>query len=130
MIIDSQVAFKDLSADCRLDAEYYRPELIRQAEVLSRLPHEKLCEIAKISDGNHLAISEVFSSQGVRYLRGQDLKDFFISDNAPVFIPDSEYKKLTRSHIKPDDVLVGIVGTIGSVGLVTNRFGSSREIAS
>ena len=81
----------------------------------------ELHTVADVSDGNHLSIAEEFSESGVRYLRGQDLSDFFISDADPIYIPDKIYRTLTRSHMLAGDVLVGIVGTIGSVGLVTNR---------
>ncbi len=79
--------------------------------------------MAEISDGNHLSIAEDFSSEGVRYLRGQDLCDFFISDADPIYIPEKCYENIARSQIYSGDVLLGIVGTIGTVGLVTHRSG-------
>lgn len=79
--------------------------------------------VADVSDGNHLSIAEDFVEEGVRYLRGQDLTDFFVSDGDPIYIPESTYDELERSHMLPGDVLVGIVGTIGTVALVTDRHG-------
>jgi hypothetical protein len=123
MVASSIVKFNELAADIRLDAEYYRPHFLKQAAVVLRLPHKRIIDVAKVSDGNHLTIAEHFVDAGVRYLRGQDLSDFFISDADPLFIPEKNYTKLARSHMFPGDVLVGIVGTIGSVGLVTDRHG-------
>jgi hypothetical protein len=120
----SRVPFSGLTNDLRIDPEHYRPEYLRQATLIMNIPHKPLSpDVAHVSDGNHLAVSERFSLEGVRYLRGQDLTEFFVSDSDPVFIPDAEYGKLARSHMHPGDVLLGIVGTIGSVGLVTERFG-------
>jgi len=119
----SSVKLNSLSSDFRLDAEHYQPEYLRQEIAMSKLPHVALQEMADVSDGNHLSIAEEFSDAGVRYLRGQDLSDFFISDVDPIFIPERTYGTLSRSHMFPGDVLVGIVGTIGSVGLVTARHG-------
>ena len=45
-------------------------------------------------------------------------------DADPIYIPEKIYRTLTRSHMLAGDVLVGIVGTIGSVGLVTKRHGN------
>ena len=119
----SEVQFTELTGDLRLDAEYYHPEFLAQADIITSLPHMQLSpDIASVSDGNHLAIRERFVPEGIRYLRGQDLNDLFISDSDPIFIPEEEYKSLARSHMHPGDVLLGIVGTIGSVGLVTDRF--------
>ena len=123
MAVWSSVRFNNLAEDLRIDAEHYRPEYLRQTTVVSSLPHKKLSETARVSDGNHLTIASRFTDVGVRYLRGQDLSDFFISDVDPLHIPETDYTALSRSHMKPGDVLVGIVGTIGRVALVTERHG-------
>ncbi len=81
-----------------------------------------LSSICKVTDGNHSKISEQFADSGVRYLRGQDLTDFFISDSSPIYIPEEIFNKLRRSHIFHEDVLVSIVGTIGMVSIVAKHF--------
>src|SRR5467141_3924010 len=121
MAVWSSVELADLSEDFRLDAEHYQPEYLVQERATAKLPHVELSTVADVSDGNHLSIAEEFSDGGVRYLRGQDLSDFFVSDADPIYIPERIYKTLTRSHMHAGDVLLGIVGTIGSVGLVTAR---------
>jgi restriction endonuclease S subunit len=123
MAVWSEVDFSALTEDRRIDAEHYRPEYLAQAKRIAGLPHKQLWEIADISDGNHISIAESFVDDGIRYLRGQDLSDFFIADKTPVFIPQSTYDALKRSHMRPGDILLGIVATIGTVSLVTNRFG-------
>jgi hypothetical protein len=113
--------FRHLPSDLRIDAEYYAPKYLQD----SLVDHEKVIPLeqaAHVSDGNHLSISDRFTDTGVRYLRGQDLTDFFVSDDDPIYIPQAQYRDLSRSHIFPGDVLLGIVGTIGSVALVTDRF--------
>ena len=124
MAVWSSVEVDDLSKDFRLDAEHYQPEYLAQERATTKRHSVELQTVADVSDGNHLSIAEEFSESGVRYLRGQDLSDFFISDADPIYIPDKIYRTLIRSHILAGDVLVGIVGTIGSVGLVTKRHGN------
>jgi hypothetical protein len=87
------------------------------------MPNAPLSSLADVSDGNHISIAESFAETGVRYLRGQDLSDFFVADSSPVHVPDAVYATLRRSHILPGDVLLGIVATIGTVSFVTDRFG-------
>lgn len=113
----------ELGLATRIDAEHYQPQYIKQANNIIGLPHKRLSEIAMISDGNHVSISNKFCEKGIRYLRGQDLSDFFISDKDAVYIPVEVYLALRRSHMFSGDVLVGIVGTIGTIGLVTDRYG-------
>lgn len=119
----SVVRSGELGSTTRVDAEYYHPQYLKQVDNITRLQHRKLSDVALISDGNHISISNKFSSVGVRYLRGQDLSDFFISDQDPIFIPEGTYYSLSRSHMFPGDVLVGIVATIGTVGIITDRHG-------
>ena len=121
MAVWSTVKISCLSPDTRWDAEHYRPEYIRHERRVLKLPTQTLEQVADISDGNHLSIAGEFRDEGVRYLRGQDLTEFFLSDTDPVFISEEAYERLARSHMHTGDVLVGIVGTIGTVGLVTNR---------
>jgi type I restriction enzyme S subunit len=124
MAVWSSVEVIDLSEDFRLDAEHYQPEYLAQERATTKRRSVELYTVADVSDGNHLSIAEEFSESGVRYVRGQDLSDFFISDADPIYIPEKIYRTLTRSHMLAGDVLVGIVGTIGSVGLVTKRHGN------
>ncbi|MCC6321214.1 MAG: hypothetical protein IT438_07240 [Phycisphaerales bacterium] len=123
MAVWSVVKTCDMTHDIRWDAEHYRPEYLRQERQVRKLRTKALVEVASVSDGNHMSIAEEFGDEGVRYLRGQDLADFFISDADPIYIPEKHYDGLTRSHMFPGDVLVGVVGTIGTVGLVTKRHG-------
>lgn len=105
----------------RLDAEYYQPEYLSYTTSLKKIPLVRLSELCRVTDGNHMTISEQFVDSGVRYLRGKDLQDFFISDSDPVYIPNSIYGKLKRSHIFFEDVLVSIVGTVGLVSVVADK---------
>jgi type I restriction enzyme S subunit len=106
----------------RLDAEYYQPEYLKTQDTLGKLKTVLLSDVCKITDGNHSKISEKFSNVGIRYLRGMDLSDFFISDADPVYIPDEVYKTLKRSYIFQNDVLVSIVGTVGLISIVADRY--------
>lgn len=112
-----------LTPDIRVDSEYHQPIYLTQEAKIAALNSRPLSDLADVSDGNHMTISDKFTDSGVRYLRGQDLSsDFFISDANPVYIPYSEYEKLHRSHMKPGDVLLSVVGTIGSVAIVTDKY--------
>ena len=83
--------------------------------------HLPLAKASKISDGNHMAISNKFIENGIPYYRGQNIHSFFIEDTDPICIDEKTYSLTTmkRSHLKKDDILLSIVGTIGGVSLVT-----------
>lgn len=122
MAVWSEVHLNSLTYDGRIDSEYYRSEYLQQEQQLANASLVTLEQVAVVSDGNHLSISENFVEKGVRYLRGQDLNDFFISDKNPAYISHENYELLTRSHIKTDDVLLSIVGTVGNIAVVTSKY--------
>lgn len=122
MITCSIIKKSQLEGAIRLDAEYYRPEYLASQKRLMSFKTSPLSSLCKVTDGNHSSISECFTESGVRYLRGQDLTDFFISESTPIYIPEEVYNKLRRSHIFHEDVLVSIVGTIGLVSIAAKHF--------
>ena len=122
MITYSIIKKSQLEGAIRLDAEYYRPEYLASQKRLMSIKTSPLSSLCKVTDGNHSSISECFTESGVRYLRGQDLTDFFISEFTPIYIPEEVYNKLRRSHIFHEDVLVSIVGTIGLVSIAAKYF--------
>lgn len=122
MITYSIIKKSQLEGAHRIDAEYYQPQYLQTKEILLRQKTRQLLDVAAVTDGNHLTISEQFSDVGVRYLRGKDLNDFFISDTDPVYIPESAYEHLHRSYIFQKDVLVSIVGTVGLISLAVNDY--------
>ncbi len=122
MITFSIIQKSHLESAHRLDAEYYQPEYLKTEDILGKLKTALLSEVCKITDGNHSKISEKYSDSGVRYLRGMDLSDFFISDADPVYIPEEIYKVLKRSYIFQNDVLVSIVGTVGLISIIADQY--------
>jgi restriction endonuclease S subunit len=110
----------------RIDGEYYLPEYITNEEALKKIKTAALPSEFIVSDGNHLSVSKHFCSEGgVPYYRGQDITDFFLENASPVRIPVSVYSSapMRRSHFRGGDVLLSIVGTIGSLSLVPKSQG-------
>lgn len=118
----SVVRVSELESSRRIDAEYYKPMYLLQDQKLENLAPQALSSIVKVFDGNHMTIKDEFSDNGIRYLRGQDLSSFFISDSNPVYISKELYDKMPRCHMKPGDVLLSVIGTVGSVSFVTDKY--------
>ncbi len=113
--------FSEANKNERLDAQFFKPEFVDNYSKVISGQYSFLTDIAHITDGNHLKIAEDFDvAEGVKYLRGQDLgTDMMLTDRNNVYIPESVYDILKRSHIFKNDVLITIVGAnTGLVGLV------------
>lgn len=120
----SVIRKSELERTLRVDSEYFlRRHRLVQAELVRR-PVRSLTKAVSISDGNHFAVSEEFCEEGVPYYRGQDaVGHFFIEHSMPMFIPHAAFAlpHMTRSHLCKGDVLLSIVGSIGSTSLVTSE---------
>lgn len=119
-----EVKKSDLERTLRFDSEFFRKEVILAERFLRSKPHQSLTKTVTISDGNHAGISDKFTTSGVPYYRGQDAGTFFIENSTPICIDQDTYNApvMRRSHLKKNDVLLSIVGTIGSLSLVhSNR---------
>ncbi len=111
----------------RIDGEYYLPEYIENEAILNKTNSVSIPKFFQVSDGNHMSVAKYFlkDSLGVPYFRGQDINSFYLSNARPVQIPEFIYNKtvMHRSHFKENDVLLSIVGTIGSLSIVPENYG-------
>ena len=114
------VAKSALERTLRLDAEFFKDDFTSALLALSRHNLEPLTDTAKVSDGNHFTISDCYAEEGIPYYRGQDISGTFFAEQAnATFITQEAYQRpyMRRSHLQKGDVLLSIVGTIGSVCL-------------
>lgn len=119
----SEIAKKDLERTLRIDSEFYKKENLIIEQLLQKTKYLPLTRFVSVSDGNHMTISDRFTSEGIPYYRGQDVKSFFIEDSHPVCIDDMSFNMpyMVRSHLQKGDVLLSIVGTIGKLSLVNSN---------
>lgn len=110
----------ELERTLRIDSEFYKKGYLIADLKMRSLNCESLVHYANVSDGNHAGISEKFTDEGVPYYRGQDSGTFFIENSNPICIDQDSFNMpiMRRSHLKKNDVLLSIVGTIGAVSLV------------
>lgn len=116
----SEIRKNELERTLRIDSEFYSKEALLSTLLICRRDNVPLTKFVDISDGNHAGISEYFVDEGVPYYRGQDAGAFFIESSAPICIDKVTFNLpvMRRSHLKKNDVLLSIVGTIGSLSLV------------
>lgn len=116
----SEIQKSKLERTLRFDSEFYSKAALTITNTVSHMKHIPLTEYVTISDGNHASISDRFLAEGVPYYRGQDAGSFFIEDSTPICIDHCTFDLpiMRRSHLRKNDVLLSIVGTIGAVSLV------------
>lgn len=116
----SEINRSELERTLRIDSEFYSKSAIKVSDMLKSRSHDLLTTFVNVSDGNHMGISDCFIDEGVPYYRGQDAGAFFIENSNPICINEKTFELpvMKRSHLKKGDVILSIVGTIGSLSLV------------
>lgn len=126
MAVWSYATLSDITIFDRCDGEYFLPTYVDNEKTLTQIETTPLPYVFYVSDGNHLSVSKHFSDDGeIPYFRGQDINDFFLENATPITIPEKVFSSpmMMRSHFYADDVLLSIVGTIGSLSMVPKSLG-------
>ena len=88
--------------------------------------------LSLLKDGTHLPPKRV--DKGIKFIAGAtDVKHFFVDFSKCTYITEDEYLKIHKTWaIRPDDILLTIVGTLGNVAIVRERdlpFSMQRSLA-
>ncbi|MCK4329126.1 restriction endonuclease subunit S [candidate division WOR-3 bacterium] len=123
MTIYSIIKKSKLEGAHRLDAEYYQPEYLELEKELYRTGTYKLWEningkFITGPFGSQFNVENYVSDTEYRYIRGKDVKEFFLLDDDNVYIPDKDFERLKKYSLRKDDILISVVGTLGNSAIV------------
>ncbi len=128
-----EIKRNNISIDYRFEYSYYLYNVKLKQNKLQYFVLKDLSEI--ISDGEHSAIPRI-KEKGIRYLYGRNIKDGIVNfdpNTDSSYISEKDYKKFKRIHLKENDILLTIVGTVGKIALYKQKYigiaGIPRHIA-
>lgn len=87
-----------------------------------RLGDKKI--LKTITDGEHAG--QIFSDNGVRFVKNSAVKDFSIDLYDGFFITEEKHKLQKRSALKPLDILFTTVGHLGATAIIPYGFGEAN----
>ena len=107
----------------RLDAEYYQPEYLNFEQTVKQSGTYKLwrdIEGKFITGpfGSEFNVENYVIVGKYRYVRGKDVKEFFLLDDDNVYIPEKDFERLKKYSLNEGDILVSVVGTLGDTAIV------------
>src|SRR3989339_1457623 len=124
----SEIKIGELGLDSRLDAEYYQPFYLQSISAIQSTDGNPLSSFGKFiigPFGSTIKIEDYVEHSNSRYIRGKDVKNFFVNDLDNAYIPDEKFNKLKHFHVKEKDLLITVVGTLGNVSVVTHDVGNA-----
>lgn len=122
MAVWSKTTLVDTLMNRRIDSEFFRPSHFEAEQKIRKCNTEKLSRIGLFIPGPfgsafHVKNYDVQSCY--RYLRGRDIKPFFIKDDDNRYLPENDFKRLQHYEIQPNDLMISVVGTLGNVAVCT-----------
>jgi len=123
MIAYSIIQKSQLESAHRMDSEYYQPEYLELEEkIYATGSYNRWKDIQGrfITGpfGSEFKVNDYIPDAEYRYVRGKDVKDFFLLCDDNVYIPKKDYERLKKYSLREDDILVSVVGTLGNAIIV------------
>ena len=123
MITYSIIQKSQIETAHRIDAEYFQPRFLDiEKKVFLSKSYKLWGDIAGhfITGpfGSEFIVDNYTTDSHYRYIRGKDVKEFFLLDEDNVYIPKSDFERLKKYSLKEGDILVSVVGTLGNVSII------------
>ena len=120
----SEVLLSELEFSGRIDSEYYKPSYLEYEKLISNNNGKSLKELSNFligPFGSAFTVDNYTDDQSYRYIRGKDVKPLKLADADNVYMPKSDYERLSKYSLKENDILISVVGTIGNAALITKK---------
>lgn len=117
----AEVRLSQLEYSGRLDSEYYKPSHLSAEQILIQKGGgllERLCDFLIGPFGSAFTTENYTADTTYRYVRGKDVKAMTLVENDNVYLPKSDFDRLSKYALRAGDILVSVVGTIGQAALV------------
>ncbi|HEE3195719.1 TPA: restriction endonuclease subunit S [Klebsiella pneumoniae] len=93
------------------------------------MSYKTLGELVKIKGGKRLPKGAQLQSEpnSHPYIRVRDMGNKYIPENGLEYVPDDVFPSISRYIVKTNDVIISIVGTIGLVSIIDERFDNASQ---
>jgi type I restriction enzyme S subunit len=123
MPVSSVATLTTVNSFRRTDAEFFNPRYLAAESAVLRCTTDRLGRLGNFLTGpfgSAFHVSGYDASSPFRYVRGQDVKPFFLQDDANRTIPESVFHRLKKYALREGDILISVVGTLGNASIVTS----------
>ena len=124
MAVWNLTTLRDIRATRRIDPEYFRPEYVAAEGRVRACNGDDLGQLGGFVPGpfgSAFHVDNYNSKSTYRYIRGRDVKPFFLLSDKNRYIPKSDFKRLGKYEVQNDDLMISVVGTLGNVAVCTEK---------
>ncbi|OGH86415.1 MAG: hypothetical protein A2493_01200 [Candidatus Magasanikbacteria bacterium RIFOXYC12_FULL_33_11] len=124
----SYIKYKDVLEVRRCDAEYFKPFNLLAEKLITDSNFSYLENLGKFiigPFGSIVKVEDYVEEKKYKYIRGKDIKNGVLSDVENSAITKEKFDSLPKYHLKNNDILITVVGTLGNVAIYRDSFGPS-----
>ena len=117
----SEIMKSQLEYSGRLDSEYYQKKYLYYQSLVENCNNSTLGKKAKFligPFGSSYSTENYVDWPEYRYVRGQDVKPFFLKSDDARYMAKDDFHRLEKYALKENDILVSVVGTLGNACIV------------
>lgn len=118
----SLTTLQGIRATRRIDSEFFRPDYMfaeQRARTCDVDDLGKLGGFVPGPFGSAFHVQNYDFKSPYRYIRGRDVKSFFLLNDDNRYIPASDFNRLNQYEVRNDDLMISVVGTLGNVAVCT-----------
>ena len=107
----------------RIDSEFFHPAYINAESNILKCNTERLGALGSFVPGpfgSAFHVQNYNFQSPYRYIRGRDVKPFFLLDDDNRYIPEDDFSRLIKYSVLPEDLMISVVGTLGNVAVCAN----------
>jgi len=108
----------------RIDGEYFNPVYLQAENKVRQCVTDELGRLGVFVPGpfgSAFHVKNYEYKSHFRYIRGRDVKPFFLLDDDNRYIPEEDYLRLSKYSVCPGDLMISVVGTLGNVAICTEK---------
>jgi type I restriction enzyme S subunit len=106
----------------RTDAEFFKKEYLQDDKAIAKNGFNKLVKITnKINVGYVGSMVEYYREDGIVLLQTKNIDAFFINDNNLIRVTSEFHKKLKKSQINFEDILIARSGSFGKASIYLEK---------
>lgn len=126
-MISAIISSQELSKS-RITAEQFLSPNLRTIAQVRKGKYELLpiSKIGKVKGGKRLPPNNRYVDTGIPYVRSTDISDLRVDFSQVAHISPEQQKIIARYPLEYLDVVVGIAGTIGTIGIVDENVGTCQ----
>lgn len=126
MITYSIIQKTQLEKEKRIDPQYFQLEYLELENKLANSENYKIWgeiggKFITGPFGSEFDTANYTQNSIYRYVRGKDVRPFFLLEDDNVHIPPQYFEKLKKYSLEKGDILISVVGTLGYTSIVDEQ---------